>query len=108
LPFDGGRFDAVMVALVLCSVTSAPEVLREIARVVRPGGQVRLIEHVRSEDPVAGRLMDLIDPIWLRLNGQGCHLNRRPEALLCEAGFTLREVRPFQVFTLGLPAFPMR
>jgi hypothetical protein len=52
--------------------------------------------------------MDLVDPLWLRLNKQGCHLNRRAEASLREAGFTLLEVRPFQVFTTGLPAFPMR
>jgi len=108
LPFESGRFDAVLLSLVLCSVTSVPEVLREIARVVRPGGEVRLIEHVRSEDPRVGKLMDLVDPLWLRLNQQGCHLNRPTEALLGEAGFTLREARPFQVFALGMPAFPMR
>ncbi|MCC6557787.1 MAG: class I SAM-dependent methyltransferase [Polyangiaceae bacterium] len=108
LPFDAARFDAVVVSLVLCSVASVPRVLSEIARVVRPGGEVRLIEHVRSERPVPGLLMKLLDPAWLLLNGQGCHMDRDAEAALRDAGFRPREVRPFQVFAPGLPAFPMR
>lgn len=108
LSFEPGRFDAVVVALVLCSVASVPAALGEIARVLRPGGELRLIEHVRSQGKAAGPLMDLVDPVWLWLNQQGCHLNRDTEASLREAGFTLLEVRPFQVFTRGLPAFPMR
>lgn len=108
LPFEAARFDAVVIAFVLCSVPSVPDALREIARVLRPGGELRLLEHVRSERPVAGRLMDLTDPIWLALNGQGCHLNRRAEPLLEEGGFRLDEVRPFQIWSRGLPAFPMR
>jgi ubiquinone/menaquinone biosynthesis C-methylase UbiE len=108
LPFDAGRFDAVVVSLVLCSVPSVPAALGEIGRVLRPGGEVRLIEHVRSERPLAGWLMDAANPIWLRLNQQGCNMNRPAEALLRHAGWTLHESRPFQVFSPALPAFPMR
>lgn len=108
LPFEEGRFDAVVMALVLCSIDDVPAALREAARVLRPGGEVRLIEHVRSERPVAGRLMDLSNPLWRWLNGVGCNLNRPAEATLREAGYTLREVRPFQIFGSCLPAFPMR
>lgn len=108
LPFDAGRFDAIVIALVLCSVPSVPRALREIARVLRPGGEVRLIEHVRSPRPVAGALMSLFDPIWLHLNGQGCHMSRDTEASLRAAGYDLLDVQPFQVFAPGLPAFPMR
>jgi len=108
LPFDAGRFDAIVVSLVLCSVPSVSRALREIARVLRPGGEVRLIEHVRSPRPVAGALMSLFDPIWLHLNAQGCHMSRDTEASLRSAGYDLLDVQPFQVFSPGLPAFPMR
>jgi SAM-dependent methyltransferase len=108
LPFEAERFDVVVVSLVLCSVPSVAAALDEIGRVLRPGGEVRLIEHVRSERPVAGWLMDAMNPLWLWLNQQGCNLNRPTEALLRDAGWTLHEARPFQVFSPALPAFPMR
>lgn len=108
LPFEEGRFDAVVMALVLCSVDDVPAALREVARVLRPGGEVRLIEHVRSERPMAGRLMDAANPLWRWMNRVGCNLNRPAETTLREAGYTLREVRPFQLFGSCLPAFPMR
>lgn len=108
LPFADASFDAVVVGLVLCSVQDVERALSEIARVLRPGGEARLIEHVASERKVAARLMDWLDPLWLKLNGQGCHMNRATVAALVEHGFVLREVRPFQIFSAGLPAFPMR
>lgn len=108
LPFADARFDAAVVALVLCSVGSPATMLGEIRRVLRPGGQLRLIEHVRSERAVAGWLMDRVDGAWLRLNAQGCHLNRDPLPAIAAAGFRIDEVEPFQVFSSGLPAFPMR
>ena len=108
LPFDDASFDAAVLALVLCSVPSVDAVLAEIRRVLRPGATVRLIEHVRSERPVAGWLMDRVDPLWLYLNAQGCHLNRDPLPDLATAGLEVTRVEPFQVWSAGLPAFPMR
>lgn len=108
LPFASGRFDAAVSGLVLCSVPDAGAVLGEIHRVLRPGGALRLLEHVRSERRVAGWLMDRFDGLWLRLNGQGCHMNRNPLPALAAAGFTVEAVEPFQVWSRGIPAFPMR
>lgn len=108
LPVPDASFDVVVSSLVLCSVDEPAKVLAEIKRVLRPGGEVRLIEHVRSPRPVAGVLMDVANPIWLFLNGQGCRLNRRTEQTLREQGFSLDDIVPFQVFSAGLPAFPMR
>ena len=108
LPFESASFDAAVLALVLCSVDSPAAVLAEVRRVLRPGGQLRLIEHVRSERPVAGWLMDRVDGVWLRLNGQGCHLNRDPLPAIADAGFRVEQVERFQVFSAGLPAFPLR
>lgn len=108
LPLADATADAAVLALVLCSVGSVDDVARELARVVRPGGALRLIEHVRSDRRVVGALMDAIDPVWLRINRQGCHLNRDPLPALGRAGFAVERVEPFQIWSAGLPAFPMR
>jgi ubiquinone/menaquinone biosynthesis C-methylase UbiE len=108
LPFPAGSFDAIVSCLVLCSVDDPTKALAEIARVARPGASVRLLEHVRSPHAVAGALMSLFDPIWVALNGQGCHMDRNTEQTLASAGFVLDAVHAFQVFSPGIPAFPMR
>lgn len=100
--------DAVVVSLLLCSVENIERVLGEVRRVLKPGGKLALIEHVRSDGAVAGPLMDVLDPVWLYLNRQGCHMNRRPLTRLRQCGFVVEQVVPFQVFSAGLPAFPMR
>lgn len=108
LPFPDAHFDAVVLALVLCSVPSQAEVLTAIRRVMKPGARLRLIEHVRSPRRVAGWLMDRVDGVWLKLNAQGCHLNRDPVPAITDAGFTIEHIESFQVFSAGIPAFPMR
>ncbi len=108
LPFSDRRFDYVIFGLVLCSVTSVPKVLSETRRVLKPGGEVRLIEHVRSTRKLSGVMMDLVNPLWRSLNGQGCNLNRPTEALLQENGYQITQVKPFKIFSPGVPAFPMR
>ena len=108
LDFPDGSFDAVVLCTVLCSVPSMDQVLGEAFRVLRPGGLLRTLDHVRSEAPVAGRLMDVTNPLWLRLNQQGCHWNREPLGPMSAAGFTIEDVRAVQRFDTLFPAFPMR
>jgi len=108
LPLADAAADAAVLALVLCSVTDVDAACRELARVVRPGGAVRLIEHVRSPRLVAGALMSVANPLWLRANGQGCRMNRNPLPALARAGLRVDSVTPFQIWSAGLPAFPMR
>jgi SAM-dependent methyltransferase len=108
LPFEAESFDAIVLCLVLCSVEDPGKALSEIARVARSGASVRLIEHVRSPRAVAGTLMRIFDPVWVLLNKQGCHMDRDTEQALARAGFVLDAVHRFQVFSPGLPAFPMR
>ena len=108
LPFEDGSFDAVVSSLVLCSVQSVEQSLSEIKRVLRSSGQLRLIEHVKSDRAVAGALMHAFNPVWRVLNGQGCNMNRNTERSLRLAGFTLQEVEHFQIFSPGNPAFPSR
>jgi SAM-dependent methyltransferase len=106
LPFPDGSFDAVVVASVLCAVSSVERTLAEIRRVLKPGGEVRLIEHVRSTRPIPGFLMDVFNPLWRLWNRIGCNMNRRTDAMLRAGGFDLVEVYTFQTFAPGLPAFP--
>ncbi len=108
LPLADGAMDAAVVALVLCSVNDVDAACREIARVVRPGGAVRLIEHVRSPRPIAGALMSLVDPLWRAANGLGCRMDRDPLPALARAGLRVDAVTPFQIWSAGMPAFPMR
>ncbi len=108
LPFSARHFDYVIVSLVLCSVGSVEDVLTECRRVLAHGGELRLIEHVRSDRPVSGAVMDLLNPLWLRLNRQGCHMNRKTEVLIQQSDFIVDESRPFKIFAPGIPAFPMR
>lgn len=108
LPLPDASVDSVVFGLVLCSVADVPKSLDEARRVLKPGGEIRLLEHVRSPRPVTGFFMDVANPIWLALNGQGCRMNRDTEAALREAGLACTDVSAFQVYSAGLPAFPMR
>jgi SAM-dependent methyltransferase len=108
LPFPDASFDAVVVCLVLCSVGSVPGVLAELRRVLRPGGELRLVEHVRSDRPVAGFFMRAFNWLWRLLNGQGCNMHRRPLPAIRDAGFDVIDIEPFKFFSPGLPAFPMQ
>ena len=87
LPFEDGSFDAVVSTLVLCGVDDQARSLREIRRVLRPGGQLLFLEHVRSDDPGLARFQDRIN--WLNRFMVGCDCNRPTLATIEAAGFTV-------------------
>ena len=87
LPFRDGAFDTVVSGLVLCSVDDPDAALAEIRRVLRPGGTLRLLEHVRHGG-VRGRLQDLVQPAWTAVSG-GCRPNRDTEGAVARAGFVV-------------------
>lgn len=91
LPFNDGSFDTVVGTVVLCSVPSQAEALREVRRVLRPGGQFLFAEHVRSDDPGHARRQDRLDRPW-SLVASGCHPNRATLAAIEAAGFEVREL----------------
>ena len=86
LPFPDASFDAAVVSLVLCSVARPDLAISELRRILRPGGELRVFEHVRSEDPRHARWQDWLTPIWRPLSA-GCHPNRDTPASLRAAGF---------------------
>ena len=81
LPFADASFDTVCVTLVLCTVPEQQRALAEIARVLRPGGRLLFLEHVRSDDPRLARWQERLNPLW-RVFGHGCNCNRDTAAAL--------------------------
>ena len=77
LGFADGSFDAVVATCVFCSVPDPVKGLREAWRVLRPGGGLLLLDHVRSDNRVVGKFMDLLNPITVRMSG--ANMNRRTE-----------------------------
>jgi ubiquinone/menaquinone biosynthesis C-methylase UbiE len=75
LPFEDSSFDTAVLTLVLCTVPDPAAAVREAARVLRPGGRLLFIEHVRSEDQGLARWQDRLERPW-RFCGDGCHCNR--------------------------------
>jgi ubiquinone/menaquinone biosynthesis C-methylase UbiE len=90
LPFDDRSFDVAVSTLVLCGVDDQPRALRELRRVLRPGGRLLFIEHVRSDDPGTARLQDRIN--WLNQLLVCCDCNRPTLDSILAAGFTVSQV----------------
>jgi SAM-dependent methyltransferase len=92
LPFPDGSIDTVVSTLVLCTVDAPDAALREIARVLRPGGQLLFLEHVRSESPRLARWQDRLAGPWRRF-AQGCRCNRATAELIVTCGLELDQTR---------------
>jgi ubiquinone/menaquinone biosynthesis C-methylase UbiE len=85
LPFDAGSFDAVVSTMVLCTVEDLDAALAEIRRVLRPGGRLLFIEHLRSDAERWGRWQDRLEAPWAAF-AEGCRCNRRTLEAMAGAG----------------------
>lgn len=108
IPLPDGAMDAAVIAGVLCSVADPREVLDEVRRVLRPGGELRFYEHVISRNSRLRGLQRLLDAtVWPRFFG-GCRTTRDTETTLCASGFTIeeRERFSFRPTLLATPVAP--
>ncbi|WP_252257922.1 MAG: class I SAM-dependent methyltransferase [Erythrobacter sp.] len=104
IPFPDRSFDTVVCTFTLCSVEDQGQVLSEMLRILRPGGQALFLEHGRAPDADVARWQDRIEPVWKRLAG-GCHLTRPIGSAFRGAGF---EVEPLgQGYMPKAPRFAM-
>jgi ubiquinone/menaquinone biosynthesis C-methylase UbiE len=107
LPGEDSSFDAAVMSLVLCSVDQ-DRALREVRRLLKPGGELRFLEHVAAESPILNRVQRLVDAtVWPSLFG-GCHTHRDTLAAVAGAGFSVDHVERFSFPESGLssPASP--
>jgi ubiquinone/menaquinone biosynthesis C-methylase UbiE len=88
LPFREDAFDTVVSSLVFCSVRDPECGLAEVGRVLRVDGELRMLEHVRSDVHAVSVLQDVVQPAWTMITG-GCHPNRDTEHTLRRAGFEI-------------------
>ncbi len=94
LPFDDGSFDVALSTWTLCTIPDVTAALKEVRRVLRPGGQLHFLEHGLAPDERVRRWQRRLDPLQQRIAG-GCHFTRPIADLVTAAGFTITELDVF-------------
>jgi ubiquinone/menaquinone biosynthesis C-methylase UbiE len=109
LPLSDASVDTIVTTWTLCSIPEPVSALREMNRVLKPGGALLFVEHGFSPDPGVSAWQQRLTPMWSKIAG-GCHLDRRIDALIRSAGFDivhlqtayLQAPRPFTYTYEGL------
>lgn len=91
LPFEDGRFDCVVSTWTLCTIPDAVAALREVRRVLKPGGMYLFLEHGRSDDARVAKWQDFFNPVQ-RVIACGCNLNRPIDTLVERAGLQIEKL----------------
>ena len=92
LPLPSSSIDTAVTTWTLCTILDAVQALREVRRVLKPGGVLLFVEHGRAPEPSVARWQDRLDRPWSRIAG-GCHLNRPIDHLITDAGFRVETLR---------------
>ena len=92
LPLASETIDTVVVTWTVCSLPNAAKALQEMKRVLKGSGRLIFVEHGRAPDPAVAAWQDRLTPVWKRITG-GCHLNRRIDELVMEAGFQISDLK---------------
>jgi len=91
IPLEDSSVDTVVVTYTLCTIPDTSPALRQMSRVLRPGGELIFCEHGAAPDAAVRRWQDRLNPIWKRLGG-GCNLNRQIPALIEAGGFRIKHM----------------
>ncbi len=91
LSLESNSVDTVLVTYTLCTIADVDRAIEQMARVLKPGGELIFCEHGIAPDASVRRIQNFINPLWKRIGG-GCHLNRDIPELLERGGFKLKEV----------------
>jgi ubiquinone/menaquinone biosynthesis C-methylase UbiE len=91
IPLEDESIDTVVTTWTLCSIPDAPRSLREMRRVLKPGGRLLFVEHGRAPEPNVRWWQDRLTPVWKRIGG-GCHLNRAIGTLIEDAGLQIERL----------------
>ncbi len=93
IDLDDNSIDCVVSTLVCCSVNSPHDALKNVYRVLKPGGLFLFMEHVAAENnPNRLKWQNRINPIWKRISGN-CHTNRETEKYMLETGFKIKKIK---------------
>jgi ubiquinone/menaquinone biosynthesis C-methylase UbiE len=94
LPFDDDTFDSAISTWTLCTIPDAAQALREVSRVLKPGGSLHFVEHGLAPDEKVQKWQNRLNGLQGKLFG-GCNLNRPIVSLISDAGFTIKDVDVF-------------
>jgi ubiquinone/menaquinone biosynthesis C-methylase UbiE len=92
IPLADRSMDTVVMTWTGCSIPDIRAALKEMRRVLNPGGRLLFVEHGRAPDPGVARWQERLDPLWVQVSG-GCHLSRKIDDLLSEAGFRVEGLK---------------
>ncbi len=102
IPVADASFESIVSTFTLCTIPDVTSALREVRRVLRPGGRFHFVEHGRAEDLTVRRWQERLNPVQRRICG-GCHLNRPISVLIEQAGFAIERLETG--YLQGAPKF---
>ena len=91
IPLDSHSADTVVLTFTLCTIPEWETALKQMKRVLKPGGKLLFCEHGAAPDEAVARWQNRVNPLWKKIAG-GCHLNRNIPELISQAGFSIREL----------------
>src|SRR4051812_37087129 len=92
IPLETASVDTVVTTWTLCSIPNVAAALADMRRVLKPGGALLFVEHGKAPDTAVARWQNRLTPLWKPIAG-GCHLNRKIDTLIREAGFVVKDLR---------------